>query len=186
MNLVMRIRLLPDERQEPLLFSVMERFNAAASFAAQVGFQAGVFSQPSIHRLCYRAIRQRFELSAQLAVRAIGKAVEAFQRDKKGCPVFRPDGAITYDERILSFFKGPDTVSLWTLGGRERISMVFGAYHGRRFDRIKGQVDRIFRGGQFHLYASVRVAEDPPIEVQDFLRVDLGIKNLATDSDGET
>jgi putative transposase len=185
MDLTVRLRLLPTDTQKTLLLSVMERFNEAANFAAKAGFDAGVFSQPSIHKLAYRAIRERFGLSAQLTVRAIGKAVEVFKRDKTTCPVFRPHGAITYDERILSF-KGLDKVSLATLGGRERIAMVFGEYQGRRLDRLKGQVDLVSSGGQFHLYATIKVPEDPTIKVKDFLGVDLGIANIATDSDGET
>jgi len=69
----LRIRLLPKDDQKALLLAVMERFNEAASLAARVGFAAGVFSQPSIHKLAYRAIRERFGLGSQLAVRAIGK-----------------------------------------------------------------------------------------------------------------
>ncbi|MBV8265125.1 MAG: hypothetical protein JO252_02135, partial [Planctomycetaceae bacterium] len=151
----MRIRLLPKDDQKALLLAVMERFNEAASFAARVGFAAGVFSQPSIHKLAYRAIRERFGLGSQLAVRAIGKAVEVFQRDKTVCPVFKPHGAITYDERILSF-KGLSEVSLSTLGGRERVAIVFGEYQGKHFDRQKGQVDLTYVKGQFHLYATIK------------------------------
>jgi IS605 OrfB family transposase len=183
MDLTLRLRLLPTDPQRAKLLAVMERFNEAANFAARVGFDAGVFSQISIHKLAYREIRDRFRLSAQLAVRAIGKAVETFRRDKSVCPVFRPRGAVTYDERILSF-KGLDKVSLITLEGREIVAMVFGEYQGQRFDRIKGQVDLVYSAGQFHLYATIKVPEDPPIEVKDFLGVDLGIVNLATDSDG--
>ena len=183
MNLTMRLRLLPTDHQKTLLLSVMERFNEAANFAAQVGFDAGVFSQPSIHKLAYREIRDRFGLSAQLTVRAIGKAVEVFKRDRTVCPVFRPRGAITYDERILSF-KGLDKVSLSTLEGRQVVALVFGEYQARRFDRIKGQVDLVYVGGQFYLIAGINVPEDPAIEVKDFLGVDLGIFNIATDSDG--
>ena len=43
----------------------MERFNEAATFAAAKGFAAGVFSQPSIHKLAYTEIRKQFGLSAQ-------------------------------------------------------------------------------------------------------------------------
>jgi len=185
MNLTLRIRLLPTEDQKTQLLSVMERFNEAANFAAQVGFEAKVYSQPSIHKLVYKEIRERFGLSAQLAVRAIGKAVEVFKRDKTVCPVFRTRGTITYDERILSF-KGLDRVSLTTLEGRQLIPIVFGEYQGERFDRIKGQVDLVYSAGQFHLYASIKVPQDPQIEVKDFLGVDLGIVNIATDSDGTT
>jgi IS605 OrfB family transposase len=185
MKLTLRLQLLPDAAQTPILLETMERFNAAASFAARVGFEAGVFSQPSIHKLCYRDLRERFGLSAQMAVRAIGKAVEVFKRDKTKCPVFQPQGAVTYDERILGF-KGLDRVSLWTLAGRMNLPLIYGEYQAERFDRIKGQCDLVYRGGQFFLYATVDVPEEAPIEVQDFLGVDLGVVNLATDSEGKT
>jgi hypothetical protein len=43
-----------------------------------VGFDAGVFGQVSLHHLAYAALRTRFGLAAQMAVRAIAKAVECF------------------------------------------------------------------------------------------------------------
>jgi IS605 OrfB family transposase len=101
----------------------------------------------------------------------------------KTCPVFKPRGAVTYDERISSF-KGLDRVSLWTLEGRMVLPLAYGEYQGRRFDRIKGQVDLVYRGGKFFLYATVELPDEAPIEVKDFLGVDLGIVNIATDSDG--
>ncbi|HMB05557.1 MAG TPA: transposase [Isosphaeraceae bacterium] len=168
----------------------MERFNEAATFAAKVAFDAGVRSQPAIHQRCYREIRDRFGLSAQMAVRAIGKVVEALgslraKGERDTCPEFKPLGAITYDERILGF-KGLDKVSLWTLTGRMILPLIYGEYQAERFDRIKGQCDLVYRGGQFFLYATVDVPEEAPIEVKDFLGVDLGVVNIATDSTGES
>lgn len=183
MKLTIQLQLMPDADQKAVLLATMERYNEAANFAAQVGFDAGVFSQPSIHKLAYREIRERFGLSAQMAVRAIGKAVEVFKRSKKTCPAFKPRGAVTYDERILGF-KGLDKVSLWTLAGRMILPMVFGEYQSERFDRIKGQCDLVYRGGKFFLYATVNLPDTPPGGAKDFLGVDLGIVNLATDSDG--
>ena len=90
-----------------------------------------------------------------------------------------------YDERILGF-KGLDKVSLWTLAGRMVLPLVYGEYQGERFDRIKGQCDLIYRGGKFFLFATVDLPEDPPVEVKEFLGVDLGIVNIATDSDGNS
>jgi putative transposase len=184
-KLTIQLQLLPTHEQATLLLATMRRVNEAATFAARSGFDAGVFSQPSIHKLAYRMIRDRFGLSAQLAVRAIGKAVECFARDKAACPTFRPDGAITYDQRNLAF-KGLDRVSLATLGGRQFIGIVYGEYQAERFDRIKGQCDLVYRQGKFYLLATVEFQEPPPIEVADFLGVDLGIVNLAADSMGET
>jgi predicted transposase len=65
----------PTAERAAELLDPMRRFNAAASFAARVGFEHKVYGQVSIHGLCYHEIRERYGLSAQMAVRAIAKAV---------------------------------------------------------------------------------------------------------------
>jgi putative transposase len=184
MKLTLQLQLLPTLEQASLLHDTMAAFNAAATYAAQVGFDAKVYGQPGIHKRCYYLLRERFKLSAQMAVRAIAKAVEVFARDKTKCPIFRPDGAITYDDRILGW-KGVDKVSLWTLAGREVIPLIYGEYQAQRFDRLKGQVDLVYRDGRFYLYATVEIPEAAPIEVHDWLGVDLGVVNIAVTSDGD-
>lgn len=183
MKLTLQLKLVPTADQHAALLETMRAFNAAASHAAHVGFADHVFTQQAIHRRCYRELRDRFGLSSQMAVRAIGKAVETFKRDKRQCPVFRPDGAMTYDERLLGW-KGPAHVSMLTLQGRQIVAMVYGEYQAGHMKRLKGQVDLVYRDGTFFLYATIEVPEDTPIMPARFLGVDLGIVNLATDSDG--
>ena len=184
-KLTLQLQLLPDHEQRKRLLETMERVNQAATFAAHTGFDAGVFSQPSIHKLVYREIRDRFGLSAQMAVRAIGKAVDCFKRDKTKCPIFKPHGAITYDERIMGF-KGLDRVSLWAMPeGRVIVPLIYGEYQKQRFDRIKGQADLVYRGRKFYLYCTVNLPESSPVDPSDFLGVDLGVANIATTSDGK-
>jgi putative transposase len=103
MKLTLQLKPLPSPEQTPILLATMERSNAAASHAARVGFEAGVFSQPTIQGRCYKEIRERFGLSAQMAVRAIGKAVEAFARDKTKSPCSSRAGRSPMTKRILSF-----------------------------------------------------------------------------------
>lgn len=182
--MTVQVRLLPTAEQASALLATMKSFNEAASFAAKAGFDAGVFSAPSIQKLCYRELRDRFGLSAQMAVRAIGKAAEVFRRDKAKCPEFKPTGAMTYDERILSW-KGCDKVSILTLGGRQLIAYVFGEYQKAGLARLKGQVDLVYRDDRFYLYATCDIPEDPLLTVNEYVGVDLGIANIATTSDGE-
>jgi len=183
MKLTIQVQLLPNDQQRKLLLDTMLAFNAAASYAAKVGFDAGVFAQPSIHARCYYELREKFGLSSQMAVRAIGKAAECFKRDKKKCPKFKSTGAMTYDQRLMSF-KGLDRVSLLTLTGRQHIPFVMGEYQKARFDRLKGQVDVVYRNRKFYLYATIDLPENPPVEISEFVGVDLGVANLATTSDG--
>src|SRR4029453_7447497 len=99
MKLTLQLKLVPTPDQHTSLLETMYAFNAAASHAAQVGFTDHVFMQQSIHMRCYRELRDRFGLSSQMAVRAIGKAVETFKRDKTRCPLFDPEAPMTYAHR---------------------------------------------------------------------------------------
>jgi len=184
MKLVVQIKLLPDADQEIALLAYMRAFNEASNEAACVGFKAKVFSQPSIHKLCYYDLRKTHKVSSQTAVRAIGKAVECFSRDKTICPKFRPDGTVTYDERTFSF-KGVDRVSLLTMGGRILVPYVVGEYFSGLVHKMKGQADLVYRDGKFFLLCTADVPEPPVATVAAFLGVDLGIVNIASDSEGE-
>jgi len=185
MKLTLQLKLLPTPEQHTALLETMHAFNAAASHAARVGFDAGVFAQASIHVRCYRALRDRFGLSSQMAVRAIGKAVECFKRDRTTCPLFSPEGAMTYDERLMGW-KGPAHVSLLTLHGRELVAMIYGEYQAGYMERLSGQVDVVYRDGKWYLYATIELPDTAPLEPTDFLGVDLGVVNLAATSDGTT
>jgi IS605 OrfB family transposase len=184
MKLTAQIKLLPSAEQAESLRATMHAVNAAAAFAAQQGFAAKVYGQVSIHRLCYFAIRERFGLPANIAVRAISKAVEAFKRDKTICPEFRPDGAIPCSDRTYRI-ASPQVVSLAVLTGRIRIPYVTGDYFAGMLSRAKGEADLVFRDGQWFLYITVDFEEPPPLEPKDWIGVDLGIVNLATTSEGE-
>lgn len=184
MKIVVQIKLQPSIEQAEQLLTYMTAFNAAATEAARVGFEGKVFSQPSIHKRCYYDLRSKFGVSSQTAVRSIGKAVECFARDKTKCPVFKPLGAVTYDERTFSF-KGIDKVGLLTMGGRIIVPYVVGEYFSGRLHAMKGQADLVYRDDKFFLMCTADVEEPPIAEVSVFLGVDLGIANIATDSEGE-
>ena len=185
MNLTLLVKLQPSKEQTFVLLETMERFNAACDAIAEVAFREQTANKIRLQKVVYGWVRSQFGLSAQMTVRAISKTCEAYKRDRKIQPQFRPHGAVPYDQRILSW-KGADRVSLLTLNGREIIPFVFGQYQQQRFKKIRGQVDLIYRDGTFYLAVVVDVPEPPPDKPEDFLGVDLGIKNIAADSDGKT
>ena len=185
MQLTIKIKLLANDAQKQSLLLTMQSFNQAASLAAKTGFDNRVFSQPSIHRIVYHRIREDFGLGAQLAVRAIGKVVECFKRDKKICPVFKPRSAIVYDQRIMSF-KGLTHVSLASLDGRLVIPMVIAGYQDSKLQAaIKtGQADLVYIQGVFYLLLSIQLPDTQKLEATGVLGVDLGVAQIAVDSEG--
>ena len=61
-----------------------------------------------------------------------------------------------------------------------------GAYQAEKFGFAKGQSDLVLRtDGKWFLLVTVDVPEDAPVPTTDFLGVDLGVENIAADSDGE-
>jgi len=179
-----QVKLLPTAEQTALLLRTMEAFNAACNAAAAVAFENRMASKVLLQRLVYRRLREEFGLSAQMAVRAISKVCEAYKRDKRIQPTFRPHGAMPYDERILSY-KAADRVSILTPGGRVLVPIVFGAYCDG-WDRMRrGQADLVYRDGRFYLLQTIDVPTPPERGAPDWLGVDLGVVNIATDSDGE-
>jgi hypothetical protein len=86
---------------------------------------------------------KRFGLSAQMAVRAIAKRVDAYALDKRTKRMFRKDGAFPYDERILSWDLESETVWLWRVAGRRRMPLEGGERERTRLERQPGESDLI-------------------------------------------
>jgi IS605 OrfB family transposase len=185
-KLIATAKLLPTSDQRAALLATMERFNAACDWLAGEAFAAKMPGQYDLHHTHYRTLRARFGLSSQMAVRAISKVSEAYKRDKRKRPRFKRRGAVPYDPRIYSF-KGIDRISLLTLKGRVLLPFVAGDYHAARLGEgiTRGQADLVLRKGRGYLYVTVEVPDGTPIQTTAVLGVDLGIRNLATDSDGD-
>jgi putative transposase len=177
------LKLEPSSEQQALLLQTLEAFNAGCQRTADVAYERRLANKIALQPIVYGELRARFGLSSQMAIRAIAKAVETYKRDKRVHVRFKPHGAMIYDERIMSF-KGLTHVSLLTVAGRQWIPIRFGAYQAARLDRAKGQADLLYRDGVFFLYMTIDLPTPPVREPEGFLGVDLGISNIAADSDG--
>ena len=184
MKLTVQLQLLPDADSIAKLGATLERFNTAADWVAGELFVRKLANKIIAQKILYRQVRERFELSSQMAILCIHRVVEAYKRDKSNRPRFRKHAAITYDQRVMSF-RGIDRVSLLTLAGRVLVPFILGAYQRERFTLRKGQADLVLRNdSKWFLLVTVDVPDGTPTPVTDFIGVDLGIVNIATDSDG--
>ena len=184
MKLTLQIKLLPSPEQQTSLLRTMVQFNAACDAIALVAFKEQLASKFPLHRIVYFNIKRDFSLSSQLIVRAIGKVVDAYKRDKTKLCAFKPHGAVIYDQRIMSF-QGIEAVSLWTLDGRQLIPMVFGDYQKTQWHRHQGQADLVLVDNQFYLLATLDLPEPPAAPPVGFIGVDMGIVKIVVDSTGQ-
>jgi putative transposase len=184
-KLTVQIQLLPDKTQDQHLRQTVERFNHACNWLAHQAFTHKVTNNILLQKLYYFELRSQFGLSAQMASICVRHVASVYKRDKTIKPKFRKHAAMPYDRRILSF-KGIDRVSLKTLSGRVIVPIIMGRYQQERFSATQGQCDLVLRkDGKWFLLATVDLPEDSIVPVTDFLGVDLGTVQLASDSDGQ-
>ncbi|MDX3584591.1 RNA-guided endonuclease InsQ/TnpB family protein [Streptomyces europaeiscabiei] len=206
MKLVVQVKLLPTPEQASVLEATLRVCNRAADYVSRTAFEQGLYGRNELQKLVYTDIKATFGLSAQPAVRAIKKTVDAYatlqanltagnlgkpgsKRRLKatGTPVaFRPEAAQPFDDRCLSWQHDARTVSIWTVQGRLKNLRYTG-----HVDQLKtlvqyrrGESDLICRGGRWYLIATCEIPDPEVYEPVDFVGVDRGIVNLATTSDG--
>ena len=183
MKLVAAVKLKPSREQAAALSATLARCNEACTWLAAIGFENGTFRQFDLHKLAYTALRGRFGLTAQAAVRCVAKTADAFKINRTKPPIFRRDAAQPYDDRIIRFTKD-NAVSIWTVEGRLTIPVAMGDRQRALMTYRKGEVDLCKVRGQWVLAATCDIPETDEFRADDWLGVDLGIVALAADSDG--
>jgi putative transposase len=181
----LKVKIAVEPEQSEALLETMHQFNAACNYVAEIAFQMQTADKIKLQPFVYHDIREKYGISSQMAIRAISKTCEAYKRDTSIKPTFNPNGTLVYDNRIMSW-KGLDTVSLLTIRGRIIVPVKICDYHAQRLDGIRGQADLIFRNNEFFLCVVVEAPEPAPVMPINVIGVDFGIKNIATDSTGET
>jgi IS605 OrfB family transposase len=184
-KLAIQLKLLPTPDQADCLQRTLERANAACDYISQVAWETNTFSKFALQKVCYQDVRDTFGLAAQMVIRALAKVGDAYKLDTKVKRTFRPTSAFAYDDRILSFALLDSSVSIWTLNGRQAIPFVCGERQRALLANRAGESDLAVVGGNWYLFATCDVDEPEPIDVEGVLGIDLGVTNIAVDSDGE-
>jgi len=184
MKLIAKVKLQPTPEQHQALLETLERANAACDQISEVAWTNHVFSQFKIHHLVYRDIRDTTDLTAQMVVRCISKVTDAYKLDRKARRTFKPHGAIAYDDRILRWYVPKQEVSIWTVAGRLRLPFLAGLPQLELLKHQRGESDLVYIRGDFYIFATCEIEDPEEIEPIDVLGIDLGIINIAVDSDG--
>jgi predicted transposase len=98
MKQTMLLKLAPTTEQAQALLETMYAFNEAANYVASIAWASKTANKFELQKMVYGELRTTYKLAAQLAIRCISKANEAYKRDKSIKPTFRLEGAIVYDE----------------------------------------------------------------------------------------
>ena len=180
----LKVKLILDNFQHRALLSTMYMFNQIQNEISEIAFKEKEYQKYKIQTLTYHNFKEKYlNYSSQLIIRAIDSVSCSYKTT--GTRVKRPNGfkktgAVVYDERVISF--KDNIVSIWTTEGRLKIPIK--VYNKELFSFRKGQTDLIYQEGNFYLMCSLEVPILDKFVPQNVIGVDLGIKQIATTSDG--
>jgi putative transposase len=184
MKLIAQIKLQPTKEQAQSLHKTVIAANKAAQHVSDHAWMAKTFGQYDLHHACYYDIRAEFELSAQMAVRTIAKVADAYKLDKESKRTFAPLGSIVYDNRILSYKLDKMIASLWSVAGRLKMPFLAGQKQLDLLQYAQGEADLIHRKGEWYIHQTCDLPEPKGFDPDEWLGIDSGIVNIATDSAG--
>lgn len=178
-------KLRVNEESAAALAETMALFNAVCNRLSDIAWKTKTFRAYDLHHVAYHTLRAEFGLPSQLTVRAIAKVADSYKTDRSIQHVFGPRGAVVYDARIFRL-ENLSSVSLTTTRGRLRFVMAHGGKQRAQLaEGATGEADLLFRDGNYYLAITVKTPEPPKSETPGgVLGVDLGIVELATDSEG--
>jgi putative transposase len=184
MQLTVTVKLKTTPDQHAALVKTLRTCNTACDDISATAFTTGTFRQYNLHALVYHPVKAQTKLNANHVVRAIAKVAHAYKLDTKGQRTFAPLGGIELDRDLLTWKVDAQTVSLNTVQGRLHLPFVCSTAQKELLQEKKGQTDLLLRDGAFYLACAVTVAEAEPFTPAGCIGIDLGIVNVATDSEG--
>jgi putative transposase len=161
-------------------------FAAGCNTALAAAVSARTTNAVAIQKLCYRDIRGRFNLSANLAVRAcrrVSAAMNAAKARGRKPIEFKPT-SIDYDARIFDYRELDETVSLTVVGGRIHVPIVLGRFQREALTGKKPTSAIVCRKGHRWFIHIVIDEPDAPPKSGPAMGVDMGIRNTAATSNG--
>lgn len=82
MKLIAQLRLTPAPAQSEVLQHTLKTAIAACNYISEIAWTTHQFKQTHLYRLCYRTVRERFGLSAQMAINCLGKISDAYKLER--------------------------------------------------------------------------------------------------------
>ena len=181
-----RCKLSPTPTMAASLSATCTVFADACNAILAVAAETGTSNNIELHHLTYRSTRSKFQLSANLAVRAIrrvSQAMTAWKRRGAQPKSFRPT-SIDYDARIFDYRPKDETVSLTVMDGRIHVPMILGGYQRAVLKDKKPTAAVVVRFKNAWAINIVVEDEDPEPVGGPPMGVDLGIRNTAATSHG--
>jgi len=188
------LKLLATTEQSAALLALANTFASACNAIVPFAQEHRCWNRVALHHLAYYPVRELLPtLGSQMVCQAVHRVADAYKTLKankgiakdKPVPTTRFDASsVNFDKRTYSI-KG-DTVSLFTLAGRERIPFAAGKHQLNLFSSgTAKEAKLILRKGIWYFNLVLDIPDVPPVSGGGICGVDVGENNLAASSTGK-
>ena len=182
-------KINPTPEQVAKIEATLQAFADACNYINEV-VEPKITHNVTIQNQVYGEVRERFELASNLAIRAINRVSanrKTAKRMNKPVRKFLPTSA-DYDARIFSFRKKDWSVSLTLVGGRERFLVDVGSYQKGKLSAFVPTSATLVKhqNGTYSVNIQVKNDAPSPQKSQGVIGVDLGRRDVAVSSEGES
>jgi putative transposase len=182
------VKLQPSPEQVAFLEATLQAFADACNYVNE-NTDPKLTNKIAIQSLVYQTIKKKFNLVANMAVRACARVAANRKVAKlKGKPVkrFAPT-SMDCDKDLFRFREQDWTVSLATTHGRKRVELKVGNYQRGKLKQRNPTSAQLckHRDGHFYLHIQIKDdAKDSPI-ADKVIGIDLGRRDIAVTSEGK-
>jgi len=183
-----KCKLQVNAEQTAALLETLRRFANACNDILRVSRETHTTNRVKLQYLCYRDIKTRYGLQANLVIRAIARVAEAAKKKRRDTwpRKFKPT-SMSLDQRTFSFNEKRWEISISTVNGRLKLPLAIGDFQRGLLSGQKPTSATLCynrRTKKFYINIVVERKIPSPARNGDVIGVDRGIYNLATMSSG--
>lgn len=183
-----KCKLQVDNKQAAILLETLQRFANACNDILRVSQENRTTNKVKLQHLCYRTIKEKYGLQANLVIRAIARVAEAAKKERKLSKPrkFKPT-SMSLDQRTFSFNEKRWEVSVSTVNGRLKLPLAIGNFQrGLLAGQKPTSATLCYNKRTKEFYINIVVNREVPFPPRNgnVIGVDRGIYNLATTSSG--
>lgn len=173
--------------QAKALGNTLQSFANACNFVLKVSKENRTTNKVKLQHLCYYDIRQCYNLTANLAIRAIARVASSSKRKLRKVREFKPT-SVSYDLRIFNYIPAKEKVSLSTVRGRVKVPLILGNYQRHLLEGQKPtSATLVYRKSRRQKGFYINIVLSKPVprpEGSNPIGIDLGINNITVTSNG--
>jgi len=164
------------------LYNTIIAFRDACNYISEIAWDNRVFNPVALYHFTYKDVRTKFQLPANLAIRARDRVAKSYKTERKKQHKFR-QLSMDLDARLFRLLRNCNRVSISTIEGRVKPKIAIGEYQRELLKNPVRDAKLVLSHKEFYLHITIRYKVPEP-EGTNPVGVDIGMKQLLVASNG--